>query len=174
MPLKFSQFFEPTQLDEADEMASGGVKHLTHIEDAILLNGSAGIKLATDYMQKVVDSMSSNDASYCVTTKFDGCVHPDSMLMTEMGLKKITDVEVGETVLGFNFENKKSEFTYVYNTHTNSNGDKKWVEICFEDGTNIKVTEDHEIHTKNRGWVEARNLSLNDDIDDIEGVISPT
>ena len=72
MPLKFSQFFEPTQLDEADEMASGGVKHLTHIEDAILLNGSAGIKLATDYMQKVVDSMSSNDASYCVTTKFDG------------------------------------------------------------------------------------------------------
>ena len=72
MPLKFSQFFEPTQLDEADEMASGGVKHLTHIEDAILLNGSVGIKLATDYMQKVVDSMSSNDASYCVTTKFDG------------------------------------------------------------------------------------------------------
>jgi hypothetical protein len=59
-------------LQEAEEKASGGVTHLTHIEDAILLNGSKGIGIAVDYLQKLINLASDAKASLCVTTKFDG------------------------------------------------------------------------------------------------------
>lgn len=72
MPLQFSQFTETKELHEAEEKASGGVTHLTHIEDAILLQGSGGIETAIDYLQKVLDLASDASTSMCVTTKFDG------------------------------------------------------------------------------------------------------
>lgn len=70
MPLQFSQYTK--ELQEAEEKASGGVTHLTHIEDAILLQGSGGIETAIDYLQKVLDLASDASTSMCVTTKFDG------------------------------------------------------------------------------------------------------
>lgn len=72
MPLQFSQFTETKELHEAEEKASGGVTHLTHIEDAILLQGSKGIDTAIEYLQKVIELSDDAQASFCVTTKFDG------------------------------------------------------------------------------------------------------
>lgn len=69
--LRFAKFQEQ-ELHEAEEQASGGVTHLTHIEDAILLQGSGGIETAIDYLQKVLDLASDASTSMCVTTKFDG------------------------------------------------------------------------------------------------------
>ena len=45
-----------------------------------------------------------------------------------------------------------------------SNGEKNWVEITLENGETIKLTEDHEVHTSNRGWVKAGELTEQDDI----------
>jgi len=72
VPLQFSQFTTLEVIQEAEEKATGGVTHLTHIEDAILLQGSAGIETAIDYLQKVLDLASEASTSMCVTTKFDG------------------------------------------------------------------------------------------------------
>lgn len=71
--LQFKDYLKIQEpLHEAEERATGGVKHLTHIEDAILLQGSAGIGTAVDYLQKVLDLAGDAKASLCVTTKFDG------------------------------------------------------------------------------------------------------
>jgi hypothetical protein len=70
--LSFTKFGETLLLQEAEDKASGGVTHLTHIEDTILLQGSAGIKTATDYLQQVLELSDEAEASFCVTTKFDG------------------------------------------------------------------------------------------------------
>lgn len=70
--LSFTKFGETLLLQEAEDKASGGVTHLTHIEDTILLQGSSGIKTATDYLQKVLELSDEAEASFCVTTKFDG------------------------------------------------------------------------------------------------------
>lgn len=74
MTLQFLQYISTTResLLEAEEKATGGVKHLTHIEDAILLQGSAGVKEAVDYLQSVLDLSVEAKPSFCVTTKFDG------------------------------------------------------------------------------------------------------
>lgn len=73
MTLQFLQYINTQEpLLEAEEKATGGVKHLTHIEDAILLQGSAGIREAVNYLQSVLDLSSEAKASVCVTTKFDG------------------------------------------------------------------------------------------------------
>ena len=71
MTLRFATYNREF-LQEAEEKASGGVTHLTHIEDAILLNGSKGIGIAVDYLQKLINLASDAKASLCVTTKFDG------------------------------------------------------------------------------------------------------
>lgn len=71
MTLSFSTYNREF-LQEAPEKASGGVTHLTHIEDAIILQGSKGIQTAIDYLQKTLDLASDAKASLCVTTKFDG------------------------------------------------------------------------------------------------------
>jgi hypothetical protein len=70
--LPFNQYLRSQALQEAEEKATGGVTHLTHIEDAILLHGSAGIKTATDYLEKILNLASEAQGSFCVTTKFDG------------------------------------------------------------------------------------------------------
>ena len=46
-------------------------------------------------------------------------------------------------------------------------GNKEWVEVVFENGESIKVTEDHELYTTNRGWVKAIELNENDDIKEL-------
>lgn len=71
MTLSFSTYNREF-LQEAEEKASGGVTHLTHIEDAIILQGSKGIQTAVDYLQKTLNLASDAKASLCVTTKFDG------------------------------------------------------------------------------------------------------
>lgn len=71
MMLRFHEFTQPLA-EAAEDKASGGVTHLTHIEDAILLQGGAGIQTAVDYLQKVLDLATDGENSLCVTTKFDG------------------------------------------------------------------------------------------------------
>lgn len=70
--LRFAKFQEQEVITEAEDKATGGVTHLTHIEDAILLQGGNGIDTAVDYLQKVLDLASDAQSSVCVTTKFDG------------------------------------------------------------------------------------------------------
>jgi intein/homing endonuclease len=82
-------------------------------------------------------------------------------------MQKISNVSVGDKVLGFDMVEKKSSYTMVSNTKTNNNG-KRWIEVIFQNDKSIRVTEDHEIYTKNRGWVEAKNLTTEDDVEDIE------
>lgn len=73
MALPFSNYLESQSLQEATgEKATGGVTHLEHIEDAILLHGSKGIEDAIEYLRKVVEFAANADNSFCVTTKFDG------------------------------------------------------------------------------------------------------
>jgi len=70
--LKFAKFQEIDIITEAEDKATGGVTHLTHIEDAVLLQGSKGISTAVEYLQKVLELADDAQASFCVTTKFDG------------------------------------------------------------------------------------------------------
>jgi intein/homing endonuclease len=62
-----------------------------------------------------------------------------------------------------NIESGINSFTEVLNK-VKSLGIKEWVEVSLENGSSIRLTEDHEVLTSNRGWVEAGKLTADDDI----------
>lgn len=63
-----------------------------------------------------------------------------------------------------NIETGIESFMIVSNAAlTRNNADI--IELVLDDGKKIKLTPDHKIFTLNRGWVQAKDLSLDDDID---------
>jgi len=85
-----------------------------------------------------------------------------SISMGDGTLKSLIDVNVGDLVVTWSeksnsFENKK----VLANLDM---GQKKCIKINFENGNSISCTPDHRFLTSNRGWVEAQNLIIEDDI----------
>lgn len=94
--------------------------------------------------------------------KLHGCFSADSIITLENGgVKKISEICVGDVVMSYNIENEKFEPEVVVNT-ISQELDKEWLRLSFDDGSTIECTEDHQFYTKNRGWVEAKDLEDTD------------
>ena len=146
-----------------DESAPGenDKSHYTHIEDELIINGAKAIPKIMASMVDLIKGLPTTDTQ----TKIDGCVHEDTVIMTNLGERTILDLEGVTHVMGHDFDSNLDKMVVL--TGENSlDGNKKWVEIVLEHGS-IKVTEDHEVYTTNRGWVEARELVPGDDIKQI-------
>jgi ribonucleoside-diphosphate reductase alpha chain len=101
-----------------------------------------------------------------VSIKFDGCVHPDTVLLTDKGeitIKEIIDSPTPVNVLTYNFKTGTEEYNVAQYPRINNNN-KNWVMIELENGAQLRVTEDHEVFVEGKGWVEAKNLKPGDDI----------
>lgn len=59
----------------------------------------------------------------------------------------------------------KQKFENKHVTHTYDNGERDCVELTFDDGRTLICTPDHQILT-NRGYVEAQDLTEDDEIID--------
>lgn len=139
---------------------------ITHLEDMIIWHGSQGVKMALDTFKSIQRDPQS------VSIKWDGCVHPDTVLLTDCGEMTIAEVISRHTcgqhvkVLGHDFRSGDDMMIDVQHAATND-GDKPWVTIHLENGSIITLTYDHEVHTTNRGWIQAGELHENDDITEI-------
>src|ERR1019366_4220039 len=97
------------------------------------------------------------------------CFHPKTkVLMLDGEHKLIGDISIGEYVQSWNFGIRRSEPKMVTNVIA-SVSSKPLLEIVFEDDMGNEVrcppcTFDHPFYTNNRGWVIARELTLEDDI----------
>lgn len=137
---------------------------IEHPEDMIFDHGLNGAKSALQILQITAARPQS------VSVKFDGCIHPDTVLLTTTGEKTIQNIiesSVEVSVLTHNFSLNKDEYNLAVNPRVNYNN-KKWIEIGVENGSTLRVTEDHEVYTLNRGWVPARDLLPGDDIKESE------
>lgn len=108
-----------------------------------------------------------------LTVKWDGCIHPDSIVETNLGKMRIEDLidtvnrsPEEMSVLQYNFETQAAEMQPVLSA-VKKQGLKNWVAVELEDGNTITLTVDHKVYTTNRGWVEAGMLTQDDDIKDI-------
>lgn len=98
------------------------------------------------------------------TEKVHGCVHADTKVMMVNGEEKtIKELQIGDKVLTYNTTTNEFEEDRVLHHQVKQNN-LNWVELEFDNGRTIKCTEDHKILTKNRGYVEAINLTDHDDI----------
>jgi len=137
---------------------------MNHAEDIIFFEGSAGAL-------RVINSFKSlpKEKDQVLSIKWDGCLHPDSIVLTDNGEMRIEEVIDRVTngdslaVFSHNFILGENVMTEINNV-SKFIGDKDWVEIEFENGDTIKLTSDHELYTTNRGWVQAGNLTSTDDV----------
>jgi hypothetical protein len=145
------------------ELLTEDSARIQHAEDIVFWEGSRGAVRALDN----IESLST--PSKAMTLKWDGCIHPDHILFTDNGKMRIEDVIdfvlCGHqlAVLGHSFEKNEDVMTPI-SAAVKKVGEKLWVEISLENNETIRLTEDHEVFTTNRGWVRAKELVEGDDI----------
>jgi len=141
-------------------------REFQHLEDLVYIEGVAGVKRALDRLAQIAQNTKP------LEVKWDGCVDPDLLLETNQGKLRMEEVidrhQLGEelTVLAHDFDTNSDKMVKVRES-VKKIGNKEWVEIELENGDIIRTTADHEVFTTNRGWVEAADLTEDDDIKEL-------
>lgn len=102
----------------------------------------------------------------------DECFDGNMRVLTPSGYVAIKDMKIGDKVINFDettHEFKEDEVVDVYCNMPNSWSEKMY-ELNFDNGSCIKVTGNHKFLTKNRGWVRADELTVDDDIETSDNV----
>ena len=104
------------------------------------------------------------------TISTNPCISGDSKILTDSGeitIKELVEKWKNEDIcinaMTYNEENDQFEFSEIVNA-TKSKENANVIEIIFDDTTSIKLTPDHKVYTSNRGYVEAAQLTENDEI----------
>jgi len=140
---------------------------IQHAEDIVFWEASAGAKRAVEALRS-----QASGGHQQTTVKWDGCIHPDTVLLTDKGEQTIMEIvdrfNRNETiyVLGSDLTTGNDKMVMV-NMAGAKKGPKSWITIHLEDGGTITLTEDHEVHTTNRGWIQAKDITSDDDITEL-------
>ena len=115
---------------------------------SIIKNGNS-----TDYLAPSIVVGCLLDCAYCVTL--------DTMITTPSGLKMASEIQVGDQVISFSLDTEKLEIDLVTAIGQRETDELYVIEV---DSKILYVTEEHPFYTKNRGWVEARYLTEDDEL----------
>jgi len=97
----------------------------------------------------------------------DECLDGNTLIsMVDGSYKKISDIIIGDKILSYNTTTNSYEEDVVVNTFKNlkKSSNEKMYELLFDNGVIMKVTGNHKIYTKNRGYVRCDELTCDDDI----------
>jgi len=87
------------------------------------------------------------------------CFVSGTQVLTDNGHKNIEDIEPGDIVWSYNEEFDRDEKNVVVQLFRNKSDKLTHVVVCDEE---ILCTPGHKFFTKNRGWIEAQNLTTDD------------
>lgn len=149
------------------------LKHLEHAEDRLIDHRSEGFHHAVNALRAVHNHLDKKAKAH-ITTKLDGCVHADTVLILANGKTRT----IAEIIAAWSFAEPLSVIGYDEENNTiceatitailKSSSSKNWLQLDLEDGQKILLTEDHQLLTKNRGWVSAGELTTEDDLQDLQ------
>jgi intein/homing endonuclease len=91
-----------------------------------------------------------------------GCFDKNTLIKTTNGYKKISEVVSGDNVYTID-DNNKIIYEEVIRTFSYT-PPKKMIKITLENGENFICTPDHKIRTKSGDWVQAKDLSINEEL----------
>lgn len=129
-------------------------KHSTHVEELIFTNGAKGVDQAIQGLQYIVDTIGKQPP---VSTKIDGCVHEDTLVVTTKGPKKISTLTNDDYVMTYDIANDR----YVYCNHCQpriTGKSKSWVKVVLNNYGTVLTTSDHQWLTVANKWVPAEKL----------------
>lgn len=99
----------------------------------------------------------------------DECFSGDSLVSTPNGIKKISNIKRGDLIYSMNddgtFIDDVVNDVYI---NLDKSKDSKMLELEFDNGMKIKVTENHEFFTENHGKVKASELTHHHDVLEFE------
>ena len=138
------------------------------IRAAVIIGGAAigwfAAKLLTKILQGFLDT---HKAIYNklprLAKKFLGlkCFVAGTLVLTPDGYRKIEEIEVGDTVLTYDFIHCRVVESNVLETYVS---DAETLIHVFSGETEIVSSSGHRYYTSNRGWVQAQNLNKNDEL----------
>jgi DNA polymerase-3 subunit alpha len=90
-----------------------------------------------------------------------GCFTPDTpVIMSDRSKKAISSIQIGDRVLDCNGESQKVTNTLEFDVNEDI------LELEFGNKV-VRCTKDHKFFTNNRGWVQAQDLTAEDDVKEI-------
>ena len=90
------------------------------------------------------------------------CLLPDALVDTPDGPRRIDGLRKGDRVWGYNLLTGEYVITYVEATLTQVKSE--YLGVVLDNGRVLRLTPEHEVWTRNRGWVEAGGLTEEDEI----------
>jgi intein/homing endonuclease len=154
------------------ELTGTKLKHTIHTEDILTDLGNKGAEWLIQTLFELFETLQSSGKTlsrYNITIKWDGCVSPETPVMTRQGKKPIIEViqsfEKGEDIeiKARSLVTNEDLFIPLSNA-VSKNGTKDWVTIVLEDNREFSCTTDHPIYTLNRGYIPAAELTPEDDL----------
>lgn len=96
--------------------------------------------------------------SYWINHTYDeqGCFGAETLIKTSNGLVKISDVKIGDLV---ETNTGLKPVTYCFKPDELKKEGKKFLKITFDDGTSVRVTDNHLFLMADGSWVPARELT---------------
>lgn len=115
-------------------------------------NGDSGVTIY-DFIEDVV------------AVVVDECLAGDTLVDIPSGKKAIKDFQPGDAIISFDEERQVFVEDTVVKLHINlpKSNSAEMYEFEMDDGSILRITGNHKMLTK-RGWVEARDLTLEDEI----------
>lgn len=134
---------------------------------AVFINGRT-LRIAIDPKKPILklDYPEILDVSFgdkCESGRCPFCFLEGSLVQTVTGEKPIEAIEKGEEVYCFDEESKlqtTSEVSQLHKRHYSG----EIISIELENGKTIHCTPNHKLFTKNNGWIEAKDLTKDDDL----------
>lgn len=108
---------------------------------------------STDFISPSFGHGCLYNCSYCVTL--------DTVITTPDGPKMAGEIQEGDLITSFCLDTSKFETDLVTAIGRRDVDELYLIEL---DGQNVTVTGEHPFYTKNRGWVEARHLTEDDEL----------
>lgn len=90
------------------------------------------------------------------------CVTGETKIQAPMKSKSIKDLKIKDSIFSYNTQKKIVELDQVKSFMKRNVSEI--IEIELENNKKIKITPEHPVFTKNKGWVDAGNLQEGDDV----------